>query len=149
MNVHYKKLFCTLCLTILATGFVPQARAETPAASPADYAAIRQVVGLYIQSGKEGKSEIMQPAFHKDAIIYGVEKGVISGGPIQELFNFIDKHPEAKELNAEITAVDIAGTIACVRVESDKWHGARYSDMFLLLKDKEGWKIITKVFHTH
>ena len=152
MKLHYKKaafpLFA-LWLAVAAAGFAPQARAESPVASPADYAAIRQVVGLYLQAGRDGKSDTMKPAFHKDAIMYSVDKGAVGGGPIQNLYDYIDGHPAAGDLEAEITAIDIAGTVASVRVESDKWHGARFSDMFLLLKDKDGWKIITKVFHTH
>lgn len=114
-----------------------------------DYAAIRRAIGLYIQAGKEASSAIAKPAFHKDAAIYSVSNGAISGGPIQGLFDFFDSHPKATELRADAVAIDIAGTVAWARVESDKWHGARYSDMFLLLKEADGWKIITKVFHTH
>lgn len=154
MNIRYinlPPLFRALCLGLVlgAAALAPAAHAESSIASPADYAAIRQVVGLYLQAGREAKSETMKPAFHKDAIMYSVDKGSISGGPIQNLYDYIDGHPKADSLEAEITAIDIASTVASVRVESDKWHGARFSDIFLLLKDKEGWKIITKVYHTH
>lgn len=152
MKIHYKKVACplfALWLAVAAPGFAPKAHAESPIAAPDDYAAIRQVVGLYLQAGREAKSDTMKPAFHKDAIMYSVDKDGISGGPIRNLYDYIDGHPKADALKAEITAIDIAGTVASVRVESDKWHGARYSDLFVLLKDKDGWKIITKVYHTH
>lgn len=114
-----------------------------------DYAAIRELVGLYIQAGKEGNSALMQPAFHQDAIIYGTAGAEVSGGPIQGLFDYIDSNPKATGLEAEITSIDIAHHIAHVRVESNNWSGARYSDMFLLLKDEKGWKIITKIYYDH
>ncbi len=114
-----------------------------------DYTAIRNVIGLYIQAGKEAKSEIVKPAFHKDAIIYGSDGSKVTGGPIQELFDYIDKNPKATGLEAEITMIEIATNIASVRVESNNWHGARYSDLFLLLKGEDGWKIITKTYYTH
>ncbi len=122
---------------------------QNQAPSLDDYAAIRRVIGLYIQAGKDASSAVAKPAFHKDAIIYGVSDGAISGGPIQSLYDFFDSHPKATELQADTVAIDIAGTAAWARVESDKWHGARYSDMFLLLKGADGWQIITKIFHTH
>lgn len=113
-----------------------------------DYAAIRKVLNTYLEGGIQGKGEVMKPAFHADAIIYGSAGGKINGGPIQGLFDAIEGAP-AKELNAEITNIDIAENIAHARVESNNWNGARYSDMFLLLKENGDWKIITKVFHVH
>lgn len=114
-----------------------------------DYAAIRNVLNSYIQSGIQGKSDIAKPAFHADAIIYGSAGGKVNGGPIQGLFDIIDGGPPAKDMNAEITNIDIVENIAHVRVESDNWNGARYSDMFLLLKENDTWKIITKTFYVH
>lgn len=114
-----------------------------------DYEAIRNVMNLYIEAGRQAKSEIMKPAFHKDAIIYGTSGAEVTGGPIQGLFDYVDAKPKAAGLQAEITAIDIANNIAHVRVESNNWNGARYSDMFLLLKDGDGWKIITKVYFNH
>lgn len=52
-------------------------------------------------------------------------------------------------MEADITSVDIAGNIAYARVESNNWHGARFSDMFLLLKVNGDWKILIKVFHAN
>lgn len=114
-----------------------------------EYEAISKVIGLYVEAGIQAKSDIMKPAFHKDAIIYGFGGGQLSGGPIQGLFDFIDSHPKATNLKAEITTIDIVGDIAHVRAESDDWNGARYSDMFLLVKDGGQWKILTKTFFTH
>lgn len=114
-----------------------------------EYEAIRKVIGLYIEAARRAKSDIMKPAFYKDAIMYGFGGGQLSGGPIQGLFDFIDSHPGATNLKAEITNIDIVGDIAHVRAESDDWNGARYSDMFLLIKDDGQWKILTKTFYTH
>lgn len=114
-----------------------------------EYEAIRQTVNLYIQAGLKGKSSIMKPAFHSDAIMYGHTGGQLPGGPIQSLFDIIDANPPAKDLKGEITAIEIVEKIAYVRVESENWNGARYSDMFLLLKDGKDWKILTKIFYHH
>ena len=114
-----------------------------------EYEAIRKVMNLYIEAGREAKSDIMKPAFHKDAIMYGVAGTEAKGGPIQNLYDLVDGGPKAVELKAEITTIDIADNIAHVRLEADNWNGARYTDMFLLLKDKGDWKIITKVFLDH
>lgn len=114
-----------------------------------DYEAVKKAINQYLEAGKKGKSEVMKSAFHKDAIMYTSANSEISGGAIQNLFDYIDSNPAAPEIEAQITAVDIAGTIAYARVESNNWHGARFSDMFLLLKEGNEWKIITKTYFTH
>lgn len=114
-----------------------------------DFVAIRKVMECYVKGGVEGKSEIMKKAFHADAIMYGQHDGKLSGGPIQNLYDFVDNSPAAKDMKAEITAIAVHETIATARVESQNWNGARYSDMFLLVKDGNDWKILTKVFHAN
>lgn len=114
-----------------------------------DYQAVKDTLNKYLEAGKKGKSEIMKQAFHKDAIMYNADNGEINGGKIKALFDYIDNNPAAPEIEAEITSIDIAGNIAYARVESNNWHGARFSDMFLLLKDNGVWKILTKVFYTN
>ena len=55
----------------------------------------------------------------------------------------------AAELQFWITSIDLAGTIATVRLELDNWTGHRFTDMFTLLKVDGEWKIMNKVFHLH
>jgi hypothetical protein len=111
-----------------------------------DYVAIKKVIGLYTEGARNADSSIIKPAFHKEAIIYSAADE-IAGGPIQGMFDIIDKSPKATGIETEITAIDISSNTAYVRFEANNWNGARYSDMFLLLKDKNGWKIIAKVYH--
>ncbi|MBQ8676891.1 MAG: nuclear transport factor 2 family protein [Alphaproteobacteria bacterium] len=114
-----------------------------------DYEGVKAALNKYLEAGRQGKSEIMKPAFFESAIMYTSAKGEISGGAIQGLYDYIDGNPAAPEIEAEITAIDIAGTVAYARVESNNWNGARFSDMFLLLKEGNEWKILTKVYYTH
>jgi Putative lumazine-binding len=43
--------------------------------------------------------------------------------------------------------IDVAGTIATVRLELDNWTGTNCTDLFTLLKVGGHWKIMNKVFH--
>jgi hypothetical protein len=45
--------------------------------------------------------------------------------------------------------MDIVGTIASVRVETDDWTGHRFTDFFNVLKLDGEWKIMSKIFHLH
>lgn len=114
-----------------------------------DYAGVKQALNNYLEAGRRGDSKILQKSAYKDAIMYSAPDGKVTGGSITALFDYLDANPAAAELEAEITAIDIAGNIAYTKVESSNWHGAKYTDMFLLVKENNEWKILTKVFHTH
>ena len=103
-----------------------------------DYAAIRAIIQHYIDGAISGKGEAMRPAFHTDATIYGYVGN-----------DWNDSNGPATELVSHIVAIDIAGTVASVRLESDNWTGHRFTDFFNLLKIDGRWQIMNKVFHLH
>ena len=111
--------------------------------------AIATTVQHYIAGAKSGKGEDMKPAFHDDATIFGYVGEELFAGPIQKLYDWNDENGAAKELQARIANIDLAGSVATVRLELDNWTGYRFTDMFTLLKVDGEWKIINKVFHLH
>ncbi len=110
---------------------------------------IAHVVQHYIDGAKSGRGDDMKPAFHKDATIFGYAGADLFGGPIQLLFDWSDGNGPAKELTARIANIDLVDTVATVRLELDNWSGARYTDLFTILKVDGQWKIMSKVFHLH
>ncbi len=110
---------------------------------------IAKVVQHYIDGGKSGKGDDMKPAFHEDATIFGYAGADLFGGPIQQLFAWVDENDPATGLQARIASIDVVETVAIVRLELDNWNGSRYTDMFTLLKVDGEWKIMNKVFHLH
>ncbi len=111
--------------------------------------AIARTVQHYIDGAKSGKGDDMKPAFHNDATIFGYAGAELFGGPIQQLFDWNDENGPAAELQARIASIDVVDTVATVRLELDNWAGARYTDLFTLLKVDGEWKIMNKVFHLH
>ncbi len=114
-----------------------------------EYDVIAKVVQHYIDGGKSGRGDDMKPAFHEDATIFGYAGADLFAGPIQGLFDWVDKNGPAKGLQAWIASIDVVDTVATVRLELDNWIGSRYTDMFTLLKVDGQWKIMNKVFHLH
>lgn len=114
-----------------------------------DRANIEKVVQHYINGAKSGKGADMKPAFHSEATIFGYIGQDLFAGPIQKLFDWNDQNGPAQGLQAEITSVDIAGSVATVRLELDNWTGHKFTDMFTLLKVGDQWQIMNKVFHLH
>ncbi|MES2580255.1 MAG: nuclear transport factor 2 family protein [Pseudomonadota bacterium] len=114
-----------------------------------DYDVITQLIQHYIDGAKSGKGSDMQPAFHDDATIYGYVGADLFAGPIQGLYDWNDANGPAKELIARIVSIDIVGTVASVRLESDNWTGHRFTDFFNVLKVDGQWKVMNKIFHLH
>ncbi len=114
-----------------------------------DYDEITKIVQHYIDGAKSGRGDDMKPAFHKDATIFGYVGADLFAGPIQKLFDWNDENGPATELKSRIASIDLAGTVATVRLELDNWSGSRFTDLFTLLKVDGEWKIINKVFHAH
>ena len=110
---------------------------------------IEKTVQFYIDGAKSGKGDDMKPAFHNDATIFGYIGDDLFAGPIQKLFDWNDKNGPATELETKIASIDIVGTIATVRLESDNWTGHKFTEFFTLLKVEGAWKIMNKVFYLH
>ncbi len=119
---------------------------------PADlrqHDAIAKTLRHYVDGLRSGKGEAMKPAFHEHATIFGHAGAELFGGPIEQLFDWSDESGPAAELQARIASIDLAESVATVRLELTNLNGARYTDMFTLLKVDGDWKIIIKVFHLH
>ena len=115
-----------------------------------DYQAITKVLNTYIEGCKQAKSSIMKPAFNEQATMFGVDGDKLVGGAIHNLYDVIDNSfrpsPEAK---AAIVRIDIVGTAASARVDTDNVSGFRFTDFFNLLKVEGKWTIVSKIYHTH
>ena len=111
--------------------------------------AITRTLRHYIDGAISGSSDDMKRAFHEDATIFGYIGSELFAGPIQKLFDWNDQNGPASGLVSEVASIDVAGTIATVRLELDNWTGNRFTDQFTLLNVDGDWKIINKVFHLH
>ena len=116
-----------------------------------EHKAITEVLNKYNQGGKLADSSIMRPAFSEKATIFGVDaEGKLGGGAIQGLFDTIDSvfrpSPEAQGV---IAGIDIAGTAASARIDTNDISGYCFTDFFNLLKVEGKWTVISKIYHTH
>ncbi|AWM95170.1 hypothetical protein DJ564_16315 [Pseudomonas sp. 31-12] len=115
-----------------------------------EYNAIVDVLSQYNEGGAKADSALMKPAFNEQATMFGVDGDKLVGGAIQNLYEVIDNvfrpSPEAK---AAIVRIDIVGTAASARVDTDNVSGFRFTDFFNLLKVEGKWTIVSKIYHTH
>lgn len=115
-----------------------------------EYNAIVEVLSQYNEGGAKADSALMKPAFNEQATIFGVDEGKLTGGAIQKLYDVIDNafHP-SPNAKAAIVRIDIVGTAASARIDTDNVSGFCFTDFFNLLKVEGKWTIVSKIYHTH
>ena len=110
---------------------------------------ITKVMQVYIDGARTGKGAAMKPAFHNDATIFGYVGPELFGGPIQGLYDWNDQNGPATDIQSRFTSIDVVGTAANVRLDTDNWTGHRFTDFFNLVKIDGQWKVVSKVFYLH
>jgi hypothetical protein len=87
-----------------------------------DYDQIVNTMRIYIDGCKQGKSDLMRPAFHPDASFFGYAGDQLAvGTPF--LFDWIDKNGPADKIEPRVVSVDILQSIAAVRLDVAGWSG--------------------------
>lgn len=114
-------------------------------ATPEEIAGIRKVLDLYTGAAIQGDSKVARPAFAEAATMSFTENNKLVCVPIQALFDYYDSTGK-QPASYEITDCNVAEDVAMVRIES-AFGEARFTDMFTLVKDNDGWKIISKIYH--
>jgi hypothetical protein len=119
------------------------------------YDAVVQTMATYVDGVRQGTSELMRPGFHPAATFFGHYPGGVMEGPLQQLFDWVDKNGPSPSLQCRFASVQVLGRIAYVHLEiaglsgSLAGSGASMSDIFTLVFEDEGWRIVQKAFHWH
>ena len=107
-------------------------------------------VSKYVEGLRVGNISDLSQAFHKDAVMYGFTNGELLGGPIKNLYDFVEKNGTASDIKTRIDVLAITPTTAVVRVDMEKDAiGADYTDFHTLIKINGTWRIIAKVYHMY
>ena len=113
-----------------------------------DYSAVVAVAQQYVDGLRVGSVDGVAKAFHPKAVMYGFTNGELLGGPIQNLFDFVQKNGKAVDIVTHLDVLAITPTTAVVRVDMEKDAiGADYNDYLTLIKIDGDWKVIAKVYH--
>ena len=115
-----------------------------------DYEEVVSTVAKYVEGLRVGSADGVAEAFHKDAVMYGLTNGELLGGPIKNLYDFVEKNGTAPDIKTRIDVLAITPTTAVVRVDMEKDAiGADYADFHTLINLNGTWHIIAKVYHMY
>jgi len=118
------------------------------AVSTAEYTAVIATANQYVEGLRIGDAQGVAQAFHKEAVMYGFTNGELLGGPIKNLFDFVEKNGAAPKISTRLDVLAITPTTAVVRVDMETDAiGADYNDYLTLIKIDGVWKVIAKVYH--
>ncbi|WP_338579117.1 nuclear transport factor 2 family protein [Pseudomonas sp. ML2-2023-6] len=113
-----------------------------------EYNAVIATANQYVEGLRVGSAEGVAQVFHKDAVMYGFTNGELLGGPIKNLFDFVQKNGSAPKITTRLDILAITPTTAVVRVDMENDAiGADYNDYLTLIKIDGAWKVIAKVYH--
>jgi len=113
-----------------------------------DYNAVIETASRYVEGLREGSVETIKQAFHEEAVMYGFTNGQLLGGPIGNLYSFVESNGKAPDITTHLDVLAITPTTAVVRVDMEKDAiGADYNDYLTLIKINGDWKVIAKVYH--
>lgn len=114
----------------------------------AEYNAVIATANQYVEGLRIGSAQGVAQAFHKEAVMYGFTNGELLGGPIKNLFDFVETNGAAPEISTRLDVLAITPTTAVVRVDMETDAiGADYNDYLTLIKIDGAWKVIAKVYH--
>jgi len=114
----------------------------------AEYNAVIAVAKKYVDGLRIGSAQEVAEAFHKDAVMYGFTNGELLGGPISNLYDFVEKNGMAPDITTRLDVLAITPTTAVVRVDMEKDAiGADYNDYLTLIRLNGQWQVIAKVYH--
>ena len=113
-----------------------------------DYNAVVATASKYVEGLRTGSVATIEEAFHKDAVMYGYTNGELLGGPISNLYTFVETNGKAPDITTRLDILAITPTAAVVRIDMEQdAMGADYNDYLTLIKIDGTWKVIAKVYH--
>jgi hypothetical protein len=107
-----------------------------------DFEDVVATVAKYVEGLRVGNVASLAQAFHKDAVMYGFTNGELLGGPIKNLYDFVEKNGTAPDIKTRLDVLAITPTTAMIRVDMENDAiGADYMDFHTLIKLDGTWHI--------
>ena len=115
-----------------------------------EYEKVEAVARKFIEGVKNGKSEILKPIFHENAVIFGrLNKDTVEEGTIKGFYAGIEKSgPCGKDYVARVDILALEARVAIVKVVEDNWNGYKFTDFLTLWKKDDEWKVVAKAYDT-
>ena len=110
---------------------------------------VLEAINYYTEGMRTGKVEILKKGFHQQAILCGYLGDEMIAAPIEGLYDWVNSNPAPAEtgeiFGCAILATEVTGRVAAATVRETS-HEGDVIDYFHLLKDRERWWIVSKLW---
>lgn len=117
--------------------------------SSVDENGIREAINYYIEGMRTGNIEILKQGFHQPAILCGYLGDEMIAAPIEGLYDWVNSNPApvttGEVFDCVVLSLEITGRVASAKVRETSHEGA-VIDYFHLLKDRDRWGIVSKLW---
>lgn len=138
------KIFSVLASLILACSVSTFAQSSA-ATTTDDIAAITKTLNYYIEGGTNRDSATFAKAFMTDGQMIFMRNDTLRIVPLKDFVAGV-KPGEKVKRSCRIASIQVAGTAATARLEL-VYDEFTFIDFMNLLKTKDGWKIVNKIFY--
>ena len=107
---------------------------------------IQQTINYYAEGGTNGEPETVAKAFHPTAFMKFIKAGEFTDVPIEEFFSSFIQKGKTQQRTVAVNYIDVTGNTASAKLTID-YATHQYVDYFNLLKIKEQWLIVSKIFY--
>jgi hypothetical protein len=137
-----RSILLLLFVLVCANGFQAVHAQTNP-----EETAVRETVNHYLHGLKFNNVESLKKAFLSEAKLFWVKRDKTLGQLTQEDWykGFVSNAGQEEKGDLQITAVDITGNAASVKVV-EVYEKSKYTDYLSLLKFADGWKIVNKIY---
>ena len=134
-----KKIFCMLCI-ILCSAI---ARAQT---DPQTIKDIETVCNYYLDGGTNGDSVTFSKAFAPDGQMQYMRNDTLMNVLLKDFMTRTRNTGKKQDRKTKIETVQVFGNAATAKLTIE-YPTFYFHDIMGLLKTKEGWKIVSKIFY--
>lgn len=117
--------------------------------SSTEETAIRETIDYYAEGMRTGSVETLKQGFHQQAILCGYLGDEMIAAPIEGLYHWVNSNPAPAKtgeiFSCSTLAIEVTGRVATATVRETS-HEGNVIDYFHLLKDKNRWWIVSKLW---
>jgi hypothetical protein len=114
-------------------------------------AGIRETINRYSEGLREGSVDTLKEAFRPEAVMCGYLGETLIVTPIEGLYDYVRSNPaparSGEPYSCSVSSIDVAGSVASVRITERSYQGHDFIDFLHLLKVDGRWWIVSKVFN--
>lgn len=115
-------------------------------AQESDNTLVKKTITYYLDGGTNNDFETLKKAFHTNATMKFISKGVYKEVNALEFFKKVIKPGPKQNRKTNIVSVDVTGDAAQAKLEIE-YETFTFIDYMNLLKIDGEWKVVSKIFY--